>query len=155
MTLAIAHLEGEVAVLDAVREVRPPFSPESVVADFVEVIKSYGLTDVTGDRWGGEFVREQFDKRGIKYHVSERDRSAIYRELLPLLNSRRIELLDHARLSAQLCGLERRTARGGRDSIDHAPNSHDDVINAAAGALVLAIGGGGGFDLKTWLKAYA
>jgi hypothetical protein len=38
----------------------------------------------------------------------------------------------------QLCGLERRTARGGRDSIDHAPGSHDDVANAVAGALILA-----------------
>jgi hypothetical protein len=30
---------------------------------------------------------------------------------------------------AQLCALERRTARGGRDSIDHPPNGHDDLIN--------------------------
>jgi hypothetical protein len=46
--------------------------------------------------------------------------------------------LDHARLTSQLCALERRTARGGRDSIDHAPGAHDDVINAAAGATVMA-----------------
>jgi hypothetical protein len=38
----------------------------------------------------------------------------------------------------QLLGLERRTARGGRDSIDHAPGAHDDIANAAAGALTLA-----------------
>ena len=31
MTLAIAHVEAEHAVLDPVREHRPPFSPESVV----------------------------------------------------------------------------------------------------------------------------
>ena len=37
---------------------------------------------------------------------------------------------------AQLCGLERRTAWGGRDSIDHGPGGHDDLANAAAGALV-------------------
>jgi hypothetical protein len=34
--------------------------------------------------------------------------------------------------------LERRTARGGKDSIDHSPGQHDDVANAVAGALVLA-----------------
>jgi hypothetical protein len=56
------------------------------------------------------------------------------------LNSRRAELLDLPRLVAQLVGLERRTARGGRDSIDHAPGAHDDVANAAAGALVAAAG---------------
>ena len=38
----------------------------------------------------------------------------------------------------QLTSLERRTARGGRDSIDHAPGAHDDIANAVAGALVLA-----------------
>jgi hypothetical protein len=43
--------------------------------------------------------------------------------------------LDVPRLHAQLVGLERRTARGGRDSIDHAPGAHDDLANAAAGAL--------------------
>jgi hypothetical protein len=38
----------------------------------------------------------------------------------------------------QLTSLERRTSRGGRDSIDHAPGSHDDIANAVAGALVTA-----------------
>jgi hypothetical protein len=48
--------------------------------------------------------------------------------------------VDHARLRAQFAGLERRTGRSGRDSIDHGPSGHDDVCNAAAGALVLAHG---------------
>jgi hypothetical protein len=47
-------------------------------------------------------------------------------------------LLDIRRLITQLHGLERRTARGGKDSIDHGPGQHDDVANAVAGALVLA-----------------
>ena len=37
-------------------------------------------------------------------------------------------------------GLERRVARGGRDSIDHGPDGRDDVANAAVGACVL-VGG--------------
>jgi hypothetical protein len=52
---------------------------------------------------------------------------------LPALNSRKLDLLDDARLLTQLIGLERRTARGGRDSIDHAPGAHDDLANAVAG----------------------
>jgi hypothetical protein len=40
----------------------------------------------------------------------------------------------------QLVSLERRTARGGRDSIDHPPGAHDDVANAAAGVLVQVAG---------------
>jgi hypothetical protein len=54
------------------------------------------------------------------------------------LNSRKCQLLDIRRLISQLHGLERRTARGGKDSIDHGPGAHDDVANAVAGALVLA-----------------
>jgi hypothetical protein len=33
--------------------------------------------------------------------------------------------------------LERRTARSGRDSIDHGTNAHDDLINVVAGAAWL------------------
>ena len=51
---------------------------------------------------------------------------------------RRVELVDEPRVVAQLCGLERRTAWGGRDSIDHGPGGHDDLANAVAGALVAA-----------------
>jgi hypothetical protein len=57
---------------------------------------------------------------------------------LPLLNRRRVELLDSTRLVSQLVGLERRIARSGRDSIDHAPGAHDDIANACAGALLAA-----------------
>ena len=32
-------------------------------------------------------------------------------------------------------GAVRRTSRAGRDSIDHAPGSHDDLINAVAGVM--------------------
>jgi hypothetical protein len=139
MTLAIAHLERGVATLDALREVRPPFSPDAVVGDFITLMTAYRCRKVTG--YGGEFVAEQFEKRFVTYRASERTKSEIYKELLLALNSRRIELLDHPRLISQLCALETRTARGGRDSIDHVPGGHDDVINAAAGALVLAASG--------------
>jgi hypothetical protein len=148
MTLAIAKREQEGrAVLCALREVRPPFSPESVVADFSVLLKTYGLYVVTGDFYGGAWPPERFQVHGIRYEQSAAPKSDLYRDLLPLLNSRKVELLDHARLIAQLCGLERRTARSGRDSIDHMPNFHDDVCNAAAGALVLASA-----DAAAWIR---
>jgi hypothetical protein len=56
------------------------------------------------------------------------------------LNSGRVELLDLPKLAAQLCNLESRTARSGKNSIDHAPGAHDDLANAAAGALLAASG---------------
>jgi hypothetical protein len=139
MTLGIAHREADGrSVLDVLREVKPPFSPEATVADFGAVLRQYHIREVNGDRYGGEWPREQFRKCGIDYRPSEQTRSDLYRELLPLLTSRRVELLDSLRLRAQLASLERRTARAGRDSIDHSPGSHDDLANAAAGALVLA-----------------
>jgi hypothetical protein len=140
MTIAIAHLDraSNCVVLDAVRERLPPFSPDAVVNEFTGLLQSYGVHKVTGDRYAGEWPREAFRKLGIAYEPSERTKSEIYGELLPLLNAGRVELLDHARLVSQLCALERRTARSGRDSIDHPPQMHDDVANAVAGALVLA-----------------
>jgi hypothetical protein len=136
MTLAIGHLEGEHRVLDCLRERRPPFSPEAVVLEFAQTLRSYGISTVEGDRYAGEWPREGFRKRGIQYRVAEKTKSEFYRDLLPVLNSRQVELLDSSRLIAQLCGLERRTARGGRDSIDHTPGGHDDLCNAAAGVIV-------------------
>jgi hypothetical protein len=63
----------------------------------------------------------------------------VHRDFLPALNSDVVELLDHPRLGAQLAALERRTARGGRDSIDHPPSGRDDLANAVAGALTLVL----------------
>src|SRR5207247_4428674 len=95
---------------------------------------------VVGDHWGGEWPREKFRAHGIEYLPSERVKSAIYTELLPIVNAKRCELLDSPRLKQQLVGLERRVARSGKDSIDHQPGGHDDLANVVAGALVLAAG---------------
>jgi hypothetical protein len=141
MTLGIAHREGERVVLDCLRAVKPPFSPDAVVNEFAALLKSYGVREVVGDRYGGEWPRERFRANGIDYKTSEKTKSDLYREALPILNAGRAELLDNSKLVSQLCSLERRTARSGRDSIDHPQGQHDDVINAAAGALVEALGG--------------
>ena len=138
MTLALAHHAEGRAVLDLVRERQPPFSPEAVVEEWAALLRGYGVSTVHGDRYGGEWPRERFGVHGLLYQVADRAKSDLYRELLPLLNSGRVELLDLPRLLAQLGSLERRTARGGRDTIDHGPGGRDDVANAAAGALVLA-----------------
>jgi hypothetical protein len=153
-TLAITHVGTDgCAVLDAVRERKPPFSPERVVEEFAGFLNSYRVSTVTGDAYAGEWPREQFRKHGISYQKAEHPKSGIYGAFLAMVNSRRCELLDVPRLRAQLLGLERRTGRGGKDSIDHAPGQHDDVINAAAGALTLAgasaSAGSGMFDCFT------
>ena len=138
-TLAISHREGERAVLDLVREVKPPFDPERVVNDYAAVLKDYGITRVMSDKYAGAWVFAAFHKAGIFVDQAARPKSEIYGELLPGLNSGKVELLDNQRLLAQLGSLERRTSRAGRDSIDHGPGAHDDLINSAAGALTMAL----------------
>ena len=83
---------------------------------------------------------ERFAAHGVRYEPCEKPKSDLYLNLLPTLNAKRVELLDIPRLVSQLCSLERRAARGGRDSIDHAPGGHDDLANAVAGAAALALG---------------
>ena len=81
-------------------------------------------------------MRERFRTHGVTYEVSRWTKSDLYVELLPLLTSRRARLLDQPRLTAQLLSLERKTGASGRDSITHPRDGHDDLSNAAAGALV-------------------
>jgi hypothetical protein len=136
MTLAIGHCEASgIAILDCLREVKPPFSPDAVVEEYAALLRAYGISRVIGDNYAGAWPKERFSVHGITYDPSPMTKSTIYQSFLPALNGHRIRLLDSPRLVAQLCNLERRTARGGRDSIDHASNSHDDLANAVAGVL--------------------
>lgn len=113
---------------------------------FCGLLHSYQIHQVIGDRYGGEFPRELFRKHAVSYEPSAKPKSDLYLNFLPLLNSKRADLLDHDRLVNQLVGLERRTARGGRDSIDHAPGGHDDIANAVAGVCVNAADYAGSYD---------
>jgi hypothetical protein len=140
MTLAITHREGDRVVLDCVRERKPPFSPDDVVIEFAATLKSYGIGAIQSDRYAGGWVTERFAAHGIRCEQSAKPKNDLYVDLLPVLHASRIELLDHPKLIAQLCGLERRTARSGKDSIDHSPGAHDDIANAVAGATALALG---------------
>lgn len=81
---------------------------------------------------------------------SERSKSDIYVDLLPLLNSRAVALLDNDRMVLQLTQLERRTSRGGKDSIDHPRGGHDDVANSVGGVLVQAFKQGPGVSDELW-----
>ena len=140
-------------MLDAVREVKPPFSPESVAREFASFFLSYRVSKVRGDRYAGEWPREQFRKYGVDYEPAAKPKSELYGELLPLINSRRVALLDNARLVSQLIALERRVSRGGRDSIDHPPGAHDDLANSVAGVVSMLAEGEGQFTgFLTFMK---
>jgi hypothetical protein len=133
-TLAVSHADGEQVVIDAVREIIPPFSPEAVIAEFAALLHSYRIALVYGDRYAGEFPREIFRRYGVVYACADKSKSDLFRDFLPLLNSGRVVLPRSDRLVGQLVGLERRTSRAGKDLIDHAPGARDDLCNAVAGA---------------------
>jgi hypothetical protein len=139
MVLSINHVEGgDHVVCDAIREVRPPFSPDAVVAEFAALYKSYGVHEVWGDRYAGEWPRERLRMHNIEYRIDGKSKSEFFLEFLPVLNSRRVELLDHARLVTQLCQLER-TVGSARDAIKKPPSGHDDIANAVAIAAVMGL----------------
>ena len=157
-TLAIGHkdLATKVMVIDAIREARAPFNPTEVVQEFTQPLKSYGVSKIVGDRYAGEWPKEAFGKHGIRYEQSAKPKSDMYCDLLAAINSKRVALLDNGRLISQLCGLERRTARSGKDLIDHPAGAHDDVANAVAGLCSGAINKYPGYDptFRAWQPGF-
>jgi len=136
-TLAIAHRTTDgIGVLDVLLDqgarTHRTFSPEETVRRFSEVLKQYGIHTLQGDRYAAQWPVLAFQKYGITYKPAELNRSQLYSAFEPLLNSGRVELLDHPKLVQQLIGLVRKN-----EKIDHAASEHDDHCNAAAGALVL------------------
>jgi len=127
-------------VIDLTRETRAPHQPSEVVQDFAAVVKGYGLREVTGDRYGGEWPVESYGKQGITYQLAEKTASELYLAALPLFSNRQIELPENDRLKNQLLSLMRRTNPGGRDSVvpGQGDGSHADLANAIIGAVYLA-----------------
>jgi hypothetical protein len=106
-----------------------------VVGEIVELLSSYGIAEVTGDRYAAFWCSLAFEKAGISYTDSERDRSQIYLDALPVFTSGRVRLTENRRLLTQLCALERRTTRTGRDLVNHPAGANDDLANAVCGAI--------------------
>jgi hypothetical protein len=140
-TGAVAHVEDGVAVLDCMLEIKAPFNPDQATSDIADMLKSYRCASTEGDKYAAGWVVQAFSKCGITYRHSERDRSAIYLDALPLFTTGRARLLDNNRLVQQFAGLERRTSPMGKDRIDHGPSGADDACNSAAGAMVIAARG--------------
>ena len=141
-TLGIGHLDtnSDNIVVDYLKEIQAPFSPEEAVKEISDIIKSYGLTHTIGDHYAGEWPRDRFRSNGIYYELCDKSKSELYKTLIPVIHSRKIELLDNIRLQIQLASLERKVARGGRDSIDHPRKGHDDLANVVAGLAYLLAG---------------
>jgi hypothetical protein len=88
-TCAIAHCDHvrHVVLIDAIREIKAPFSPEAAVSELATLLRSYRVYKVHGDKYAGEWPRESFAKLGISYEPSPQPKSGLYSAFLPLLNS--------------------------------------------------------------------
>jgi hypothetical protein len=85
-------------------------------------------------------VPDLYGSHGVYFEQTTTRKSDFYLDFLHVLHSRRILMLDEPTQIAELLALERRTAWGGKESVDHPQiaQAHDDAINALAGAAVLA-----------------
>src|SRR5262245_18518959 len=143
--VAVSHREHDRAVLSAIRYWTPtpnrPLDPKAVTYEASEFLRKYRLRRVYGDRYAAEFLVSAFRQHGVEYVTlpPAMNKSALYHELLPAINSKGVMLLDNAELLRELRSLERHATSGGtRDRVDHRPGSRDDIANACAGALWLA-----------------
>ena len=152
----VAHSVGNQSVLDLIMEFPAPCSPKEVVASISQTLQAYGIDQVVGDNYGAELLVDLFSTHGVNYVATDKNRSEIYINFGVAIRSSRVVLLDHTRLVNQLIGLKRRTgSSGGRDTIDHPYGGADDVANAAAGALLLALLTNDQFGASEWLRAEA
>jgi len=140
MTLAIAHRDvaSDIAVLDLLREQKPPVSPDSVVHDFCETLNAMASPrcEAIDMQVNGAASRS----RTRHYlQVADATKNDLYRSMFARGELRQGRIARSQKLITQIVNLERRTARGGRDTVDHAPGGHDDIANAVAGALHYAV----------------
>jgi hypothetical protein len=145
VALCITRREREWSVVCRIVEWRPPFESPDVARQVVAVLREYSITTLTGDNFSGQTWPGIFRESGLGvYNVSDLTKSDIFHDFLPLLNGQLVELLDpkagivQDRAIRQLLALERTVSKQGKDTIGHPRGGVDDVINAVAGACLLA-----------------
>ena len=138
-TLAIGHQEGDRFVADVVRGTRPPFDPVAVTQTYAALCKDYKITEVNGDNYSAEWAVSAFKDAGLRYKRSDRPKSQLYLECLPLFARQAISLPDLPPLLRELRLLERQSHRSGKDTVEHGRNGSDDYANALCGCAVLAV----------------
>jgi hypothetical protein len=116
---------------------------EQVVREYADLVHRYGADAVCGDRYGGSWARQAFERHNVRYDDAPCDASTAYLELQPWIAQGRVELLDHPALVRELRNLERRPRAGGRDQVSHPRGQHDDHANVVALAAALATSGHG------------
>jgi len=134
--IAIGHQEGQRIIVDVLRGRKG--APGAITAEYASLLKAYNIREISGDKYGGSWPAQEFERHGIRYRPAGRSKSDLYIDSLASFNSERVELPPDEKMVNQFIGLERRTSRAGRDSVDHAVGGSDDRCNAASGLIALA-----------------
>jgi len=139
MTLAVAHGQEKKVILDALLEFIPPFDPGLVIQEIAELSGQYRIRKITQDRHAIAWIANDFKPYGIEVEISDKTKSQIYEHFAVAMNKHQVELLDNKRLKDQIINLQKYLKPGGMVKIDHISGQHDDIINAVAGAVTLAV----------------
>jgi hypothetical protein len=131
--IALGRLEGERVIVEVVRSRAPKFNPEEVTAQYCELLKSYQIYEVTGDKFSGDFASSLFQKAGINYRRAEKSKSELYVEAEGGFNAGLLEIPMKEPLLSQLKSLVRKARSGGRDSVDTDGGAPEDEANVVAG----------------------
>jgi hypothetical protein len=140
--LAIAHVTPDgIVVIDAVREWKPRFVPRQVIGEIVELLRTYGITEVRGDNAGAGFHQEDWRSHPVAYLKCEDTTSENYLIALPPFLAKRVRLVDNATSRNQLTTLERRVGAGDKETVSHPQhaNAHDDLAASICGVVATAL----------------
>jgi hypothetical protein len=140
--IGIGHGENGRFVIDTIRGHHAPFDPGAVTAEFASLAKQYRLHSVRGDYYSAGWVEGAWREQGLRYERSEKSKSEIYLEVLPVFTRGLASLPNHPQLRKELRLLERRTHVSGRDTVSHGRTGTDDFANATCGALAMVSGDG-------------
>ena len=100
--MAIGHAEDNRVVIDLIRERKPRFVAADVIAEYADILRSYGIGEIVSDNYAGGFAGDEWWRNvwaGFKPHNTTGDNFLC---ALPMLTSKRGHLLDHTTLRTQL-----------------------------------------------------
>jgi hypothetical protein len=110
-----------------------PFNPRDAIYKFCGLLRTYHVSSVWGDAFGGATFPSDFSSQRIAYRSPVPPKTEQYEAFEPILNAGEIELPDHNKMQEQLLTL---VVRGSH--IDCERGASDDFSNAVAGLVWLA-----------------
>lgn len=167
--LGICHQEQVRVIFDLLLgwegSKRQPVNLEAVSAEIGRLCTEYRITDVLGDQYCAQPVKEALARHGLRFQeraFTARLKADIYQALKHQVNQGTIELLDHPKSLRELSNIELRLTSGGSVQIG-APEIggyHDDyatvialATSEASTAPLAAAGGSVEPDLDSYHSA--